>query len=490
MNLALTNFRSITKAAVIVAIAGCGGTARLPNDDLGYDPAIRDLDAAPVEIFDAEGLPLGSSGAPLRGAAVEGEWSTHLGNAERTGTRLAPSIQEPVIRWSADVGIQGYANTPLVGTDRVFATSQGSLHNQSDSEDGFYALDIVDGSRLWFYPTNEDINGASLTEDFVVGGSDDGTLFAIDRETGEKAWEIELGSPLHHGPLVDGNTLRVQLESGFVTIDARNGTSMQRGSGDPDGYDVRGSLSGSDGDVYRVARACSLSAYRDDDQAWGRTSCTPSSEEWQRASQYGPAVVVGGGLLSLSPVALDYESADLALGLFDRDSGEQLWSVDSEAPLAEDRYASPSYDATFMAASPWLMNGVVFVPRLQRTGLVGFDLATGEPRLRVSMPDCRCRQFASIVGVPSLGYFARHDGRVYAFRPATGEVAWVVSLQYNATASPIAPNGLSWATGYTYCSADPWDGSALFSTPAIGTDGTLYVGSGEGWIYAIEDAAW
>jgi outer membrane protein assembly factor BamB len=486
----LTKFTPITKAATAATLVACGGSPNLPNDDLGYDPAIRDIDAALVEVFDAQGLPTGAAGAPLRAIAVEGDWATHLGNAERTGTRLAPGIEEPVIRWSAEVGIQGYANTPLVDDERVYVSSQGSLHNQGDSEDGFYAIDAIDGSHVWFYPTNEDINGSSLTADFVVGGSDDGTLYAIGRTTGEREWEIELGSPIHHGPLVDGDVLRVQLESGFMNVNARDGRTLHRSSGEPDSYDVRGSLSGSGADTYRVARACSLAAYSGDSESWSRTTCTPSSEEWQRASVYGPAVVIGGALLTLTPISFDYEGTSLSLGLYERDGGAELWTVDSEAHLRDDTTSSPSYDSSHMAASPWLMNGVVFVPRVQHSDLVGFDLATGQARLRVWMPDCRARQFASIVGVPSIGYYARHDGHIYAFRPLTGEIAWTMSLQYHATASVIPTNRLSWTGDRAYCSGDPWDGSPLFSTPAIGTDGTLYVGSGEGWLYAIEDTGW
>lgn len=485
----LTKFGLITKAAVMAMATGCSGTPNLPNDDLGYDPAVRDLDATPMEVFDPLGLPVGAAGVPLRGVAVEGEWRTHLGNFERTGTRLAPAISEPVIRWSAEVGIQGYANTPLVGHDAIFVTSQGSVHNQSDSEDGFYAIDPDSGARLWFYPTNEDVNGASLTDEFVVGGTDDGTLYAIDRASGEARWEAEIGSSIHHGPTVVGNRLLVQLMEGYVEIDARNGQMLQRGAGAEDGYDVRGTLTTDGESVYRLSRACSVEAFEDGDLEWSRTTCSPHREDWRRASLYAPSVILGGALLTLTPVELDYEVATVTLGLYDRAGGGELWTISTEAELPDDR-ETHRYDRPYFASSSWVMNGVAFVPRLQHADVVGFDLSTGEARLQVPMPDCRCRQFASIVGVPSAGYFARHDGRLYSFHPATGDVEWVMSLAYNATASVQAADGPGWGGSHGYCSPDPWDGSALFSTPALGEDGTLYVGSGEGWLYAIEEANW
>ncbi|MFT6396744.1 MAG: outer membrane protein assembly factor BamB [Bradymonadia bacterium] len=485
-----TKFGSILTVALCVVLVGCGSSPNLPNDDLGYDPAIRDLDAAAPSVFDPMGLPVGATGAPLRGVPVEGEWTMYLGNQERTGTRLARGIAEPVIRWSVSVGIQGYANTPLVGGDYIFASSQGSLHNESDPDDGFYALDPQDGSQAWFYATNEDVNGASLTADFVVGGTDDGTLYAIERSTGDKAWEIELSSPLRHGPLVDGDILRVQLERGFVEIDARDGRTVQRSAGEPDGYDVRGALAQSGDNVYRASRACSLEAYEDGNNAWSRTTCTPSSEEWRRAATYAPPTVIGGALVVLSPEEMDYDVASTSLAVIVREDGSELWMAEPESRQPTDPFASQSYEQGFMAAGAWLMNGVIFVPRVGAADLLGYDLASGEVRLRVDMPDCRSRQFASIVGVPSRGYFPRHDGRLYAFIPATGEIAWALSLQYAASAAIVQNDSLSWNANNGYCHADPWDGSALFATPAIGEDGTLYVGSGEGTLYAIEDANW
>jgi outer membrane protein assembly factor BamB len=64
-------------------------------------------------------------------------------------------------------------------------------------------------------------------------------------------------------------------------------------------------------------------------------------------------------------------------------------------------------------------------------------------------------------------------------------IEWSLSVGLHAAAGGrsthfVAPAG---------CSPEPADGTALFAPPALGADGTLYVGSGDGWLYAITDAS-
>lgn len=473
--------------------AGCGA-AGARGDDLGYDPAVADL-GAPVEpLFDARGLPLGSAGVPLRAEAVTGEWTTFRGDRTRSGTRLAPGIGDPRIRWSTRVGIQGYTNTPLVGRDAVFVSSQGATHDVGDSEDGFYALDLADGSRRWFFGTNEDVNGASLSDELVIGGTDDGTLYAIERATGRERWRVELGSPQRHGPLIDGDLAYAQLVDGVAVIDVHTGSTREilPGASDDSG---RGALAATRRALFRTARNCRLESWEGGDDAWSATVCPIGSEEWVWADNYVPPMPIGGALLTIAPSLLDYSSAELHVELRDATTGERFWTSETEQLVSDMGMvpAEPGYDLPYHASLPWLMNGTLFVPQVTLPNVVGIDLASGRMRAVLRMPDCRSRQFASIVGVPARGYFARHDGTLYGFAPATGSISWSLNLQYQASAgsSPRVGYGYDpYLYSDTYCYADPWDGTALFATPAIGEDGVLYVGSGEGFLYAIGDSDW
>lgn len=481
-------------AWLALALTACGGATA--NDDLGYDPAVAELGGRLEPLFDAPGLPIGSSGVPLRAEAVEGEWRTFRGNAQRSGTRLAPGIADPRIRWSVRVGIQGYANTPMVGDDAVFLTSQGNEHNYGDDEDGFYAINRDDGTQEWFFGTDEDVNGGALTDELVLGGTDDGTLYAIERDTGRERWQIEVGAPIHHGPLVLDELAYVMTDVGVAVIDVESGSMREIIPGGADSYDERGGLA-ADGDLLlRNSLNCRLDAWEGGDEAWMATVCAIETEEYAWTHNYTPPMVVGEAIVTLAPRTMDYDGAEVQLEVRQRDDGGIYWATTPALAFGDSttRANGYSYDMSYHASLPWLMNGMLYLPPVNSPRLIGVDLATGRGRVATDLPDCRARQFASIVGVPTRGYFARHDGRIYGFSPASGAITWTMVLQYNASAGAVGAQPSYYDPyGYddeNYCAADPWDGSALFSTPAIGEDGTLYVGSGEGYLYAIEDVSW
>ncbi len=479
-------------AAIAICASACGGSNGGRNDDLGYDPA-RPLVAQSV-VINENGVPVRGDGTPLRGDAIEGEWRTYRGDNGRSGTRIAPGITRPTIVWSAAVGIQGYANTPLVTDDTVFVSSQGTLHNQRDPEDGFYALRRDDGSQRWFYQTIEDVNGAMLTDTHVIGGTDGGHLIAVSRATGELAWDVLFDDPIRHAPVLFDGMLFVNQGDYLAVIDPATGSQRHRVPARMDyEWEMRGALSADSDRMYRTAEACALSAHSADDQLWSATTCMPTSEEWVVEWTYAPPTIAGDRVITLAPIALGFEDADVSLSVTDAATGERLWDVETEQDFPGFTHGTPfpGYDLRHYASMPWIMNGIVWAPLITRPNVIGFDLATGEPRAAVSLPDCRARQFPSIVGVPSRGYLARHDGTLYAFEPLTGAIRWGMQMGLQANAGvPISTAYIGLDGVDSYCHAEPWDGTGLYATPAIAEDGTLFVGSGEGILYAIQDSDW
>lgn len=457
------------------ACCSCGGATR--SDDLGFDPAV----------------PLSRAGQSERpmGTPVEGEWRVFRGNESRSGVRVAPAIRRPQIMWQASVGIQGYANTPLVTDDTVYVSSQGDLHNSSDPRDGIYALDIADGAQRWFYQTQWDINGAMLTDTLVVGGADNGHLVAVDRDTGAEVWVAEMDDPIRHAPIeVDGALYVNQSNRVAVLSPATGSVQYYIDAPEEDAWVMRGALADDGERLYRTHHNCGVSATEDGDTQWDVTACETAPQAWANLPVMSPPTVVEDHVLVHAPRLLGYEDADLRLTAFDAETGEITWSQPTEQSF-DQPHASPGYDQRYFAAAPWVMHGAVWVPQLSRAGLVAFDLDTGRHVGTVTLPDCRLRQFPSIVGVPSVGYFARHDGNLYGFSPHTGELVWAIRLRYaNDAGSNVTTATMGIGVHDTYCNADPWDGSGLFSTPAIAADGTLFVGSGEGFLYAIQDRDW
>ena len=92
--------------------------------------------------------------------AVTGDWVTFRGASHRSGYRDVRSIASPRVRWAASVGVQGYANSPIVTGDAIYVASQGEHHNMADPRDGVYKLDPATGAVQWLL---KELTGKPLT---------------------------------------------------------------------------------------------------------------------------------------------------------------------------------------------------------------------------------------------------------------------------------------------------------------------------------------
>ncbi len=77
------------------------------------------------------------------------------------------------------------------------------------------------------------------------------------------------------------------------------------------------------------------------------------------------------------------------------------------------------------------------------------------------------------------------DGSLYAVRARDGGVLWQVYLGEERRVGVVtAAHNAALAS----CAWDVPSGTPLYSPPAIAEDGTVIVGSGEGFVYAIGEA--
>lgn len=414
---------------------------------------------------------------------VTGDWTMQRGNAARSGLREAPPIREPNIAWSIQVGIQGYANTPIVTREGVYVSSQGDQHNNSDERDGVYSLNPENGAILWHFRTPQDANGMALYEGTLVVGTDHGTLHAISPSDGAELWRAELSCPIYQAPSYHDGWLyllrregwvRVKLADGSVEGDVESCTRSERG------FVVTG-----DDHFVRVATRDVPRAYSPEGELiWEGEPVTERSNgrgRWQ-----WPTLTSS---LQIQPVhrwpRVDEEGTTRhrpALVARWRDNGVVAWVWNLNSPALAEPLDEGCPD--FQRSAPFAVDGRLFMPLTHGPHLAAADATSGEVVGSVVMPDCRCRQFAAMVGTPEVGYLARHDGMLYGIDLSALSVLWSVNLGLHGVAGtsethhPVAGG----------CSEYPKNGSALFSTPAIAEDGRLYVGSGDGWIYAVDPA--
>lgn len=412
------------------------------------------------------------------------EWTTFRGNASRSGVREVRAITTPEIAWSIQVGIQGYANTVVATDDAVYVASQGDLHQREDGRDGVYAIDPETGAIRWRFATDQDANGLTLAGDVLIVGTDNRQLIGVNTSDGKQRWEITQDCQIYHAPVVrDGTAYLIRTdEAGYLAIDTASGNT--HGSVECVRSE-RGAISADEDRIYR-AGAREMSAYDALGKAWRDDTVT---DVLHSRTRWAPPLLTENMLIDVvhnypfeEGGRVDLRPAAVARW---QDNGQVAWVIDvNDAEHANPE--PPGRDSDFLRSLPWIHDGRLYWTPTNNGLLVAYDVVTGERLEQVAFPDCRNRAFGSIVGTPEMAYYARHDGVLYGFTPAPLNIAWQVGL------------GLHGAVGRETthfpvqgpCSAEPKDGSALFATPTIGPDGTLYVGSGDGWLYAIRDANW
>jgi outer membrane protein assembly factor BamB len=402
------------------------------------------------------------------------DWPTFQGNHARTGSCDYPAIKTPTIAWSTRVGIMGYLNCPVIDGDTVFVTSSGDTHNVPDDRDGVYALSLTTGEVLWHYRTNADACGISIDRRFVYAGDDGGRLQAIDRVTGQRVWSRDFDGSVFAQPLLIDDLVVIGDGAGSVFACDTN-TGDIRWLFDGRGP-IRGGLS-SDGTnlfaVFLSGRVVCLAAN-------GQAKWTAEIRDalFDSIEAY-PAPTIFDGQVYLAyardttydlPAVVSYTTKG-RLGFanrtknFRRADGRSFGNLRSSPAIYKD----------------WLVYAEPYGNEMAWT-----DRATGRfvDADRIGLP--MFPQWASPVIAGDVVYMARQDGSLYAMDMTRDDrLCWSVFLGKQAEASVEDTEKVLRDAGQAQ-----WDttrGDAIYATPAIARDGTVVVGSGEGWLYCIRE---
>ena len=422
---------------------------------------------------------------------VTGDWTMYRGNEGRSGLRDVRAIETPRVAWSVEVGIQGYANTPILADGRIYLSSQGLRHDRADDRDGVVAISQENGSAIWRQQTDHDANGMTLADGILVVGTDSDKVYAFRAESGEELWQVEVGCKVVTAPLVhdlwvhlirnDGQIARIALRTGEIDGELPPCRASERGG------------MASDGDYIMVnASTTNPFALEDGERLW---TARPPADRFGHFGTWTPPLMTDEMVVFAYhrwPVIDDAGSRlyrPHAVARY-RDNGQLAWTADVNDPALRLGEEPRNASSRHLRTMPWILGNRMYWTPTTLPEISVYDLTTGDHVGSIELPDCRRRQFPSIVGTPTMGYLARHDGMLHAFRPEEngGEIAWSLALGdrealgNNVTYEPVAEDG--------GCSERPINGRTLFSTPAIGENGFVYVGTGDGWLYAIKDVSW
>jgi PQQ-dependent dehydrogenase (methanol/ethanol family) len=211
---------------------------------------------APPETTELEAEPRTAIAAPVDAArimaadATPGEWLSH--GRTYSEQRFSPltgidqtNVAELGLAWYADLPTRrGIETTPLMADGKLYVTgSWGHV----------FAYDALDGALAWHFDPNvakdwarhaccDVVNrGVALWGSHVYAASLDGRLRALDRESGEVAWEVDTrlndvdsytitGAPrVVNGKVIIGNGGAEMAVRGYVTAyDAETGELLWR----------------------------------------------------------------------------------------------------------------------------------------------------------------------------------------------------------------------------------------------------------------------
>ena len=324
-----------------------------------------------------------------------------------------------------------------------------------------------DDSLIWSYTTGGLVAvGPVVVDETVYAGSGDGSLYALDGESGQLLWSFATGGPIRSIPaVVDGTVYVGSNDNHLYALDAYSGEERWR-------YDT--------GDWVQRAPAVGN----------GRVYF-PALGEYDRVVH---AVDAASGELvwaAEQPFPVDHHIAPTfhggrvyaqgaeygAFHALDAATGNVLWQVEVGG---------------YVESNPTVLEGVVYLTVINQA--YAFDEATGDLLWSVNTEEFPARDFPALL-VDGIYYLAPSD-YVYALDAATGEEIWSYDAGSLST-TPVVAGGMLYGASelaeYLFA-LDARNGGELWTLPTedfrsyflMVVDGVLYGQMDEGYLFAID----
>ena len=388
---------------------------------LGMQPEGRDGAACLLE-----GL-----GGPAK--LVEAMQSASLGEVPE---ELARAVESCGAQTSPSTAPPG-SGVPGLGSVWTFTTGgwvlmapvvvDGAVYVGSD-DGSLYAVDADSGEMLWSFATDDAVRSVPTVFDGTVYfGSNDNHLYAVDAATGEELWRYDTGDWVQYSPAV-GN--------GMVYFPARSEWNR-----------TVHALDAGTGEVVWVAEP----PYPINERI---TPTVHGDRVYAQGADYGTFYALDAG------------------------TGEVAWQAEVGG---------------YMESAPTVLDGVIYLTVINQA--YAFDEATGELIWSVNTEEFPARDFQDLV-VDGIYYLAPSD-YVYGLDAATGEELWSYEA-YELSAAPIVADGVLYGAlelaEYLFA-LDALTGEELWTTPTEDfpryslsmADGVLYGQIYEDFLVAVDE---
>jgi outer membrane protein assembly factor BamB/tetratricopeptide (TPR) repeat protein len=312
-----------------------------------------------------------------------------------------------------------------------------------------YAVDAANGNKRWQFDTYSSVQSSpTVVDGTVYVGSSDESLYAVDAATGTKQWQFDTSGRVWSSPAVADGTVYVgSRDESLYAVDAATGTKQWQF--DTDGF-VDSSPAVADGTVYVGSRDESLYAV---DAAIGE-------RQWQFDTD---------GFVDSSPAVADgtvyVGSWDNKLYAVDVATGTEQWQFDTDGFVDSEQW---QFDTDgFVDSSPAVADGTVYVGSSDESL---YAVKTAHPELIAQTIEAWLRKNQMVVAVGGALGVAGLAGAVYAFFNSNSG--------YSSDPEPDNLERVQWQ----FDTSDE-----VYSSPAV-ADGTVYVGSRDESLYAVDAA--
>ena len=128
------------------------------------------------------------------------------------GVPRPPGQQGSLWRFSPENPLQGIYSAPALAEDE-----DGSVLYAGGYDNNMYALDAIDGSRIWTFVAEDSIFASPVVvKDRLIFGDDSGNLYSLNRLDGSLDWKINVGSSIKIPPMLSNQLLIVRTEDGQI----------------------------------------------------------------------------------------------------------------------------------------------------------------------------------------------------------------------------------------------------------------------------------
>lgn len=393
------------------------------------------------------------------------KWYTFQGNNARTGFVDRPEIRNPEIKWKTYIGIQGYLNNSIINSGNIYVGSSGSKHNTPDSLDGVYSIKKSTGKVNWHFKTQTDASGVAFSKNKIYITSDDGQLRCLNARDGKKLWSIQREGELYSQPLIINNSVIVGDETGVILIvDKDSGEIIKETK--VASSNIRGGLSSDGENIYATFVEGIIACLDKNGHLLWKVKGEFYDEYGEDFHSIYATPTIHDDNLIVPFVRSTYYDVP-AVYSYNKTNGELIWKA------SDDISGKTSGN---IRSSVAIRDDFIYYGDAYSNELCVISLKSGKTINRHKMGNPTFPHWSSPVIANNMLYLGRFDGSFNAFDIKNNELVWQLFIGDHKNTNKPKNKHTDWWNS---------ENGSIYATPSIDADGTIYIGSGEGWIYAI-----